>query len=495
MTLTAEPPVESAASRSATRAKTILLCIPSGTPAANLLRTGVLDRLCESPLVGRVVIASPLVSEAHFRAEFGHDKVGFAELQPHEPGWLERRIIRVLQERYVKTMPTASMRIRVARERRLELAASERRYLDRGSMREPTRLLPRLAMQVVKRLPLSLPTLFKALDTATLGDAYADLFARERPDLVVTPTTGIYFAEGPLMGRADRAGVPILAVDLSWDHFTTKTAPLRRVAGLAVWNRVMKEQAVTIHGYRPDQVAVTGVPQFDHYVRATTFKERDQYIRDLGGDPSKKLITLTTVPPVLYPFHDVVIDELVAALRMGALGMPVQLLVRAHPRDDVGKYDRFRDEPDVIIEKPFRETIVAEGSNVDPSTADRDHLANTLKHSDVIVNVASTIAIEAAIMDTPVVNIAFDGHEQREFLDSARRFYEYTHYKPLVQSGGVRVAYGPAEMVDLVRGYLADPGLDRDGRERTVAEQCHQVDGHAADRVAAYILGFLERVP
>ena len=66
----------------------------------------------------------------------------------------------------------------------------------------------------------------------------------------------------------------------------------------------------------------------------------------------------------------------------------------------------------MIVEKPFKETIVAEGSNVDPSRDNRLHLANTLKHSDVIVNVASTIAIEAAIMDTPVVNIAFDGHDE-----------------------------------------------------------------------------------
>ncbi len=32
-----------------------------------------------------------------------------------------------------------------------------------------------------------------------------------------------------------------------------------------------------------------------------------------------------------------------------------------------------------------------------------------MRHSDVVVQVASTIAIEAAIFDTPVVNMSFDG--------------------------------------------------------------------------------------
>ena len=44
------------------------------------------------------------------------------------------------------------------------------------------------------------------------------------------------------------------------------------------------------------------------------------------------------------------------------------------------------------------------------------------------------------MLDTPVVNIAFDGHDEKPFLDSSRRFYQYTHYKPLVDVGAVRVA-------------------------------------------------------
>jgi hypothetical protein len=476
-----------------THGQTVFLGIPSGTAAANLLRTDVFPLLRESPLIGRLVILSPLVRETAFREEFAAPKVAFEELEPHDPGFVERRIIRVLQEKYVKTMPTESMRIRVARERQLE-HGRETRYLDRGGLGAPKTRAVRTLLAGVTRLPLSLPLLFKSLDVATLGDRYADLFARERPALVLTPTTGIYFAEGPLMGRADAARVPILAIDLSWDHFTTKTAPLRRVDALAVWNETMKRQAVEIHGYRPEQVCVAGVPQFDNYARPSSFLSRKAFLKKIGADPTKKLIALTTIPPVLYTYHDVVIDELLAAMRSGALSAEAQLLVRVHPRDDIAKYDRFMGEPDVIVEKPFNQTLVAEGSNVDPSRDNRLHLANTLKHSDVIVNVASTIAIEAAILDTPVVNIAFDGYEQRTFIDSSRRFYQYTHYKPLVDIGAVRVAPSPADMVAEVAAYLADPARDRAGRERAATELCHKVDGRAAERVAEFVLNRLARL-
>jgi hypothetical protein len=470
-----------------------LLCIPSGTPAANLLRTDVFRLLRESPLVGRIVILSPLVREAPFREEFAGEKVAFETLEPHEPGFLERRIIRVLQEKYVKTMPTESMRIRVARERELE-NGREVRYLDRGGLGAPKTKVVRALLAGVTKLPLSLPFLFRTLDVATLGNRYADLFERYQPSLVLTPTTGIYFGEGPLMGRADKNRVPILAIDLSWDHFTTKTAPLRRVDGLTVWNETMKRQAVEIHGYRPQQVCVAGVPQFDIYARPDSFTTREAFIRRIGGDPSKKLITLTTIPPVLYTYHDVVIDEILAAMRAGRFAGPTQLLVRVHPRDDIRTYERFMREPDVIVEKPFKETIVAEGSNVDPSRDNRLHLANTLKHSDVIVNVASTIGIEAAVLDTPVVNIGFDGHDEKPFLDSARRFYVYTHYKPLVDIGAVRVAYAPAALIEEVAAYLADPSRDKAGRARAATDLCFRVDGQAAERVAAFVLDRLAKL-
>ena len=473
----------------------MLLCIPSGTPAANLLRTGVFDRLREDASVGRIVLVSPYAVEERFVEEFGGPKVGFADLAPGVPGWLERRFIRVMQEKFVKTMPTESMRIRVARAELLEREGQrEVRYLDRGQFSGGIKGPKRLALKALTGLPLSVGTWFGLSDRVTLGDQYAELFARERPDLVVTPTTGLYFSEGPLLGRADRARVPAVAVDLSWDHFTTKTAPLRRVAALAVWNELMRRQAIEIHGYRPEQVCVTGVPQFDLCADRAALDSREAFCRRIGADPGRKLIALTTVPPVLYRYHGRVIESLLARIDAGGLGPPAQLLVRVHPRDGLAQYRAFADHPRVIVEYPFRTGRVAEGSAADPTADDRRHLANTLLHSDVVVNVASTIAIEAAICDTPVVNIGLDGPEERPFLDSAARYYVYDHYRPLVDGGAVRVARSPDELVGRVREYLADPSLDRAERARVVEQLTYRADGRSADRVAEFVLRELARL-
>jgi hypothetical protein len=468
--------------------RTIFLCIPSGTPAANLLRTPVFSLVREDPSVGRIVILSPYAADAHFVEEFAGPKVAFADLAPGVPSWLERRFIRIMQEKFVKTMPTDSMRIRLARADLLEREQQrEVRYLDRGQIGGTIRGPKRLALKALTGPPIPIGTWFRISDRFTLGNQYAELFAGERPDLVVTPTTGLYFSEGPLLGRADRVGVPAVAVDLSWDHFTTKTAPLRRVASLAVWNDNMRRQAIEIHGYRPEQVTVVGVPQFDQYSDRASLDSRAAFCQRIGADPDRKLIALTTIPPVLYRHHDRVIERLLDEIERGSFG-PAQLLVRVHPRDDLEPYRRFEGRPHLIVEKPFRTGRVAEGSVVDPTGDDRRHLANTLVHSDVIVNVASTIAIEAAICDTPVVNIGFDGPEPRPLLDSAARYYRYDHYRPLVEAGAVRLASAPDELVSLVQTYLEQPELDRAGRARAVEEQCFRADGGSAVRLAEFIL-------
>jgi CDP-glycerol glycerophosphotransferase (TagB/SpsB family) len=112
----------------------------------------------------------------------------------------------------------------------------------------------------------------------------------------------------------------------------------------------------------------------------------------------------------------------------------------------------------------------------------------------VVVNVASTIAVEACLTDTPVVNIGFDGDEHRPFLDSAARYYHYTHYRPLVEADAVRVADSPAEMVSSIERYLEAPETDRAGRARAAAELCSYTDGRSAERVAEFVLRQVARI-
>jgi CDP-glycerol glycerophosphotransferase (TagB/SpsB family) len=165
------------------------------------------------------------------------------------------------------------------------------------------------------------------------------------------------------------------------------------------------------------------------------------------------------------------------------------LLVRLHPRDDLDRYDEFRGVPHLIIEKPFKKTVKSgDGLDVDITADNQQHLADTLRHSDVVVTVASTIAIEASIFDTPVIDISFDGETPAEFAKSARRYYQFTHYANITRQGAAPVADTPEALVGHVSRYLGDRSLDREGRRRVVADQVQFTDGKSNERIAKFVI-------
>jgi hypothetical protein len=285
-----------------------------------------------------------------------------------------------------------------------------------------------------------------------------------------------------------------MAIDPSWDNFTNKLVPVRQVDRLVVWNDIMKQQAIELHGYRADMIRVAGAPQFDPHFRPQSRTPREEFFRRIGADPSRKLIALTTTPRSLYSHHDHVLRALVPAIHGGALD-GAQILVRLHPRDEADAYKEFIGVKDVIIEKPFRDTVkVADGLAIDVMPENQRHLGDTMCYADTVVNVASTITIEACIFDTPVVNICFDGPGDTPYVKSATRYYSFTHYVNITNRGAVKVATSPDEMVSMVARYLADPSLDSAGRKQVVLDQCQFTDGRSAERVIQCVLDELGAV-
>ena len=61
-------------------------------------------------------------------------------------------------------------------------------------------------------------------------------------------------------------------------------------------------------------------------------------------------------------------------------------------------------------------------------------LANSLKHSDVVINTESTLSLDASANDTPVILIGYDGDRQVPYWDSVERIYEREHYSHVVET-------------------------------------------------------------
>jgi len=456
----------------------LLWSVPNGSSAGNMLRSGVLARVLEDAADARVVLMSPLVADPSFTREFADPRITFEPLPAHVPSGVEARLLGIVQAHYLEGRKTETLKIKL------------------GAGHPGAAMRARLLKALVGRAISPRDDWYRWVDRAVSDPAVDAVFARHRPTAVAVATPGLIFAEIPLLRAARRRRVPTMAVDLSWDNLTNKLLPIRLVDRLVVWNSTMRREAHELHGYGLNTIAVAGPPQFDGYFSGEQRTPREAFCRRVGLDPARRILTLTTIPAEAYPRHDIVIDRLLEAIACGSIRPPCDVLVRLHPRDDIARYERYAGTPHLVVEKPFRASARSgDGHSVDVTAENTRHLADTMCHSDVVLNVASTIAIEASIFDTPVVNIAFDQDDAdvRPFLTSPLRYYSYTHYQQIVNAGAVRVARSPAEMLDLVNAYLAHPSLDAAGRHRVVMEQCEFTDGKSADRVGRVMAAVLTR--
>jgi hypothetical protein len=116
------------------------------------------------------------------------------------------------------------------------------------------------------------------------------------------------------------------------------------------------------------------------------------------------------------------------------------------------------------------------------------NLASTIHYSDVVVNIASTMAIDAAVMDKPVVAVAFRSKSNRHRGKYFADIFDHSHYRKLVQTAGLRLAHSPEALTQAVRCYLDNPNLDGAGRSCLRSELCFKLDGQAGQRAASMVL-------
>ena len=460
--------------RTATQ-RTILIALPYAVNVRDVLRTDVLRTLKAAG--HRIVLLSPAHDDPAFQKEFSDTNVYLEPLYPYVPGKYEFKhhtLRTTLFSDLTETLGAFSSP-RNGRSLPKRVALSGLRLASKAFGRKKSQQF--LAAAGLMMFP---------------EHRYDQIFARYKPDLVCLTRVFGTSADHPVLKTAARLKVPTVLLVSSWDNLTSKGVFPARVDRVVVWNSVMAEEACVLHGIDPELTYVAGAPQFDIYADPGRLPDRETFFRRIGADPAKALVTFALQNPKNCPDELDVLDLLWEDLRDGKLGRPCQLLARVHP---LGNYfgdaspKRLQGRPGLLFDTPGKPSRYIDR---DPGLEDMKHLAATMLHSDVVINTSSTIAIDAAALDTPIICAAFDGRRELPYERSVRRHFDYTHYKKLLAMGGIRVARNREELRDHVNAYLADPNLDREGRKRIVERQCFAIDGKAGERIGSYVLRALD---
>lgn len=303
-----------------------------------------------------------------------------------------------------------------------------------------------------------------------------DLFDGFKPDvLVVTHMQTSTVTPYVLAARA--RGIPILGVNGSWDQPTTKGPMLPGIEHVLAQSMQVVDDLVRHHDFPRDKTEVVGWPQMDIYADASVLLPRTAFLSKLGLAPDARFVLVAAYADRLGQHEPEMCRALANAIEQGRFGTGAMLYVRCHPldrnwRNRLGGLHR---PPHVVIEPPDLGAL--------------EHLANLIRHAEVVIASAGTINLDAVALDTPSIAVAFD-EPGVPYYDRASRRYDMEHVADVLASGGMRKVATTEELIVAVAGYMADRSIDAAGRETLRQRNLAPLDGRASERIAAAIARF-----
>ncbi len=426
---------------------TIFISISIGWAVRNYFHTGIIDALSERYRI--VVFTTKPISDALIRQGYGE----IVELrimgQEQEPRrW---RLFRQLKKKiYMESR-------RCSTELIWEKYSRRPRYQRIGgwAIRRLTRFVPAV-------------TLLHAVETLDFrinrDSALTGLFRRSRP-LFLFATHASSFLEERLLRSAVRAGVPVHFMVLSWDHLSSKIIMSRRYHTVFVWNEITKREILeTYPSYRPDQIKIVGAPQFDGYAQSPALNY-DAWCRAWGLDPSRKTILFTTAPDVRHDQQHLIVQELGEHILRGD-GVPrdLQIFLKCHPFDLNPNYEPLSRKYPVAVYRPSAD-IADPQENWIPSRDEMQIARDCLAFCCMNMNIFSTVTLEAALLDKPIIHIAFDPLPVVNRIP-CREYYNFDHFKRVVDMDASLLVGGYDELFKAINTYLENPSHKAAQRKR-----------------------------
>ncbi len=443
--------------------KTFFLNAPHNVEVKNFLRGDFYSLVKNDPAVRLVVFVSPDSLETH-RRDFANER---CIVEPVPDFGMDRQVAKkIFRMIALASIPTESMWIR-------QLAT----YRSGGSF---SGFMGRRLCWFLGHLKVWREILrFIEYRFFFEDRVWAIYFDRYRPDVVFAPSLMIE-EDTIFLKQAKRRGIPSVGMVRSWDNFSTKLL-LRIIPNiLLVQNEIMRREAIMWNDVSPERIRVVGFAQFSHYRDSSWHMTKEETARMIGLDPTKKWIVYYTggLPTVVLA-EETYTDHLEMLMRASERGLfsHALLAVRAHPTDPLGSDKKIEGVP-----------ILDFGKNFTYQKEDMKLLLNLVRWTDVNINLGSTMSLESAIFNRPVVLVGFNGADDLKVPLHNRLSFALdhtTHYLYVQKTGGVWRVKTESELIYAVTGYLHDPALHKEGRSQIVSDLVGPIDGKTGERVFA----------
>ncbi len=451
--------------------KTIFITIFEGVEAKNILRTSILKNLLLDEDLRIVLFTKSQEKRDYYQNEFSHQRLYFEVVES---------IAKSKINNFFEKIKFILLRTDTTNLKRKMAYDYSGGYLKYHFVDLLNFILARPTVRVIVRY----------LDYLLVADNTFDLyFDKYSPSIVFM---GHLFdnLEINLLRAAKKRGITTIGYINSWDKVTSRCIIRILPDKAIVFNNIVKNELISFNEMTADNIFVSGLPQYDIFYDKNKVS-REVFFKEKGFDINKKLIVYAPIGRSFGSSDWDIIDLLTDLIYINKTINNCELLVRFQPNDFINELEISK-RPNLKYDVPGIRFGSKRGVDWDMNNLDIDHLCNTLQHMSLLICYASSISIDAAVNDKPIININFELTKSRFLLKSSIQHYQSTHYKAALNTGGISLVNNKEELIIMINKYLENPELNRRERSRLVMEQCSFIDGKSGKRIANYMIDLIK---
>ena len=295
----------------------------------------------------------------------------------------------------------------------------------------------------------------------------------EKADLVLTNCDHCTFGRSTVIAGKEM-NIPTLSVQMAiitpnsreYNYTKNEIHDILLPDIIAVTGEYYKNLLTKQSAYPEHKVVVVGQPRYDLLSRVSIHHKgiQEKFSRRNNINTNKKIILVTTFPVSMEspPSHR---DLLIGALIRSKVKLPnVQFVIKPHPREDERYYN----------------AVIKKNNEIFYCLNKWSYIYEALFTCDLLVTYSSTTALEAMVMDKPVVIVDLTNGSEGV---------------PYVQSGAAIGVYKEEDLVPAINEALYNEEVRKElakARKKFVYDHTYIQDGNASKRTVNLIIQMIK---
>ncbi|MEN2400355.1 UDP-glycosyltransferase [Flavobacterium sp. MC2016-06] len=295
--------------------------------------------------------------------------------------------------------------------------------------------------------------------TTTYYQKCVETLQEERPAIVFCTNQRPILAVAPILA-AKQLGIPTATFIFSWDNLPKATMVVE-TDYYFVWSEHMKKELLNYYPYIEEkQVFISGTPQFETHFSSENLVSRELFFEQNKLDINKRYICYSGDDVTTCPDDSEYLKDVAEAVsKLNAEGENLGIIFRRCPVDFSNRYDKVLEEYKNSITPIAPEwKKISEGWNtILPTYNDVILQMNTIKHTEMVVNLGSSMVFDYVSYKKTCSFINYDVPDRKDKNWSVAKIYNYIHFRSMPNKEAVLWLNSPGEIAQKIKRGLEKP--------------------------------------